>query len=157
MSVTVSPDTRRRLEQARDRCRDARSQMKRSREMISLAAGDDQARRAGEDLLEQARYEEQIAGELERTLLAQISGLGNGYARESFLDDPTAVQALERMATPLCRSGGWSSACIWIASRRSGSRVDRWPLPRDRSIPRRGWSGGRSGRSCPRRTRRPRS
>ena len=55
-------------------------------------------RRVAEDKLELARADEQMASALEVALLKQMSGTG-GMSPASFLEDPTTVTALERVAT----------------------------------------------------------
>ena len=48
----------------------------------------------------QAQDEQEMAGELERALLAQFAGVsGGGFAGEECFDDPGLVRRLERAAT----------------------------------------------------------
>ena len=101
MSV-VTTNQRDRLTQARERHRTARAEVKRSREGVDLArkSGDSQALVTCEVRLAQALDEQEMAGELERVLLAQLAGVsgGVGPGGDSFLDDPNVVRSLEQLA-----------------------------------------------------------
>ena len=101
MSV-VTTHQRDRLTQARERHRTARAEVKRSREGVDLArkSGDSQALVTCEVRLAQAQDEQEMAGELERVLLAQLAGVsgGVGPGGDSFLDDPNVVRSLEQLA-----------------------------------------------------------
>jgi HK97 family phage major capsid protein len=70
-----------------------------ARQVIEAAGDDAQVRAAGERELGYARRDEQIAGELERTLLSQMAGMGGAaLGSESFLDNPETVRQLEALA-----------------------------------------------------------
>ena len=98
--MTVSVEHRRRLESIQARVRTAREKVAAGQRTAELAdkANDDDARHVARIGLEQARGELDLAQGLERAMLGQVAGVHFG-GTESFLDDPSTVSSLERLAT----------------------------------------------------------
>lgn len=101
MSPVVSREAHDRLREVRERKNDARDRKQHALKTIEVAraVGDEQAAVAGQRALEAADADLLVASELDSTLLRQMTGLGSSYGQESFLNDPSTLQALERMAT----------------------------------------------------------
>jgi HK97 family phage major capsid protein len=73
--------------------------MAQARQAIETAGADAQVRAAATRSLEDARLDEQIASELEKTLLSQMAGMGGAaFGTESFLDNPETIRQLEALA-----------------------------------------------------------
>ena len=96
--TVVTTNHRDRLADIRERTSGARKRMATAREALRLAGDDAQVRQAAEAQLDAARNDEQMAMQLENSLLRQISGT-SGMGPIGFLDDPTTVSLLERLAS----------------------------------------------------------
>ena len=100
--MTVSTAQRDRLNQIKERAKNARTARQAAQRAIDGAkqAGDHQAQLAAEVAFQQAVGELDLAQELESVVLSQMSGLSFAgmHGGESFFDDPDTLRSLEQLA-----------------------------------------------------------
>lgn len=99
--MSVSPATRERLSEIRERTREARAARKTAQDGLAAARAvkDAHAEAVAQMTTDRAQYDVEVAEQLERVLLGQMAGIGGGFDASSFLDDPEAVATLERLAS----------------------------------------------------------